>query len=72
MGNGADGGADSSAAQPLLPRQSEAVGKSEFSRKAARIGLGIHSTSTKLAKLAKLAKRTSMFDDPAAEIQVGI
>eukprot|EP00208_Stichococcus_sp_RCC1054_P005891 CAMPEP_0206144480 /NCGR_PEP_ID=MMETSP1473-20131121/24218_1 /ASSEMBLY_ACC=CAM_ASM_001109 /TAXON_ID=1461547 /ORGANISM="Stichococcus sp, Strain RCC1054" /LENGTH=355 /DNA_ID=CAMNT_0053540305 /DNA_START=151 /DNA_END=1218 /DNA_ORIENTATION=- len=42
--------------------------QSEFARRAARIGLGIHSTSQKLAKLAQLAKRTSMFDDPAAEI----
>jgi len=42
--------------------------KSEFSKRASRIGLGIHATSTKLAKLAQLAKRTSMFDDPAQEI----
>eukprot|EP00240_Pyramimonas_obovata_P006038 CAMPEP_0118939452 /NCGR_PEP_ID=MMETSP1169-20130426/28927_1 /TAXON_ID=36882 /ORGANISM="Pyramimonas obovata, Strain CCMP722" /LENGTH=319 /DNA_ID=CAMNT_0006883725 /DNA_START=215 /DNA_END=1174 /DNA_ORIENTATION=- len=42
--------------------------KSEFSKRAARIGHGIHGTSTKLAKLAQLAKRTSMFDDPAQEI----
>ena len=42
--------------------------QSEFARRAARIGLGIHATSQKLAKLAQLAKRTSMFDDPAAEI----
>jgi syntaxin 5 len=41
---------------------------SEFAKRASRIGLGIHSTSQKLAKLAQLAKRTSMFDDPAAEI----
>lgn len=41
---------------------------SEFARRAARIGLGIHGTSQKLNKLAQLAKRTSMFDDPAAEI----
>ena len=41
---------------------------SEFARKAAKIGAGIHSTSTKLARLAQLAKRTSMFDDPAQEI----
>eukprot|EP00899_Mesostigma_viride_P018290 jgi/Mesvir1/26462/Mv16136-RA.1 len=43
--------------------------QSEFAKRASRIGLGIHSTSTKLAKLAKLAKRTAMFDDPAKEIQ---
>jgi syntaxin 5 len=30
--------------------------------------MGIHSTSTKLQKLAQLAKQTSMFDDPAEEI----
>lgn len=42
--------------------------QSEFARRAARIGLSIHSTSQKLAKLTQLAKRTSMFDDPAAEI----
>lgn len=43
--------------------------QSEFSKRASRIGLGIHQTSQKLAKLAKLAKRTSVFDDPTAEIQ---
>lgn len=43
--------------------------QSEFNRKASRIGLSIHQTSQKLEKLAKLAKRTSMFDDPAVEIQ---
>jgi len=42
--------------------------KSEFSKRAARIGHGIHGTSTKLSKLAQLAKRTSMFDDPAQDI----
>ena len=41
---------------------------SEFSRKAAAVGAGIHATSAKLAQLAALAKRTSSFDDPAAEI----
>lgn len=30
--------------------------------------MGIHSTSQKLQKLAQLAKQTSMFDDPAEEI----
>ena len=42
--------------------------QSDFARKAARIGQGIHSTSQKLHKLAQLAKRTSKFDDPAQEI----
>lgn len=41
---------------------------SEFSKRASRIGMGIHSTSQKLQKLSQLAKRTSMFDDPAEEI----
>ncbi|KAK3240296.1 hypothetical protein CYMTET_49852 [Cymbomonas tetramitiformis] len=42
--------------------------RSEFSKKASRIGLGIHATSTKLNKLTQLAKRSSMFNDPAQEI----
>jgi hypothetical protein len=42
--------------------------QSEFARRAAKIGMGIHSTSQKLQKLAQLARRTSMFDDPAEEI----
>lgn len=42
--------------------------KSEFAKKASEIGLGIHKTSAKLQKLAQLAKRTSMFDDPTQEI----
>lgn len=42
--------------------------KSQFAQKASEIGLGIHKTSTKLQKLAQLAKRTSMFDDPVNEI----
>jgi len=47
----------------MTPAQS-----SEFAKRAAKIGAGIHSTSNKLARLAQLAKRTSMFDDPAEEI----
>lgn len=50
------------------PSTSAAAPQSEFARRAAKIGLGIHSTSQKLQKLAQLAKRTSMFDDPAQEI----
>ncbi|XP_058184176.1 syntaxin-32 [Rhododendron vialii] len=50
------------------PRSAVAV-QSEFNRRASKIGLGIHQTSQKLAKLAKLAKRTSVFDDPTTEIQ---
>ncbi|PSS32545.1 Syntaxin-31 like [Actinidia chinensis var. chinensis] len=43
--------------------------RSEFNKKASRIGLGIHETSLKIARLAKLAKRSSIFDDPIKEIQ---
>uniref|UniRef100_A0A6V7QR37 t-SNARE coiled-coil homology domain-containing protein n=1 Tax=Ananas comosus var. bracteatus TaxID=296719 RepID=A0A6V7QR37_ANACO len=43
--------------------------QSEFSKKASKIGLGIHQTSQKLTRLARLAKRTSIFDDPTVEIQ---
>ncbi|XP_062194600.1 syntaxin-32-like [Phragmites australis] len=43
--------------------------RSEFNNRASKIGLGIHQTSQKLARLAKLAKRTSVFDDPTMEIQ---
>eukprot|EP00873_Tetraselmis_striata_P038284 jgi/Tetstr1/458548/TSEL_044951.t1 len=42
--------------------------QSEFARKASEIGRAIHATSGKLQRLAQLAKRTSMFDDPAEEI----
>jgi len=42
--------------------------QSEFARKASQIGLSIHKTSVKLQKLAQLAKRTSMFDDPTRDI----
>ncbi|XP_057504297.1 syntaxin-32-like isoform X2 [Actinidia eriantha] len=43
--------------------------QSEFNKRASKVGFGIHQTSQKLAKLAKLAKRTSVFDDPTMEIQ---
>ncbi|MQM13701.1 hypothetical protein Taro_046625 [Colocasia esculenta] len=43
--------------------------QSEFNKRASRIGLGIHQTSQKLAKLAMLAKKTGTYDDPAVEIQ---
>lgn len=42
--------------------------QSEFAKKASQIGLSIHTTSMRLQKLAQLAKRTSMFDDPTREI----
>ncbi|MBA0665473.1 hypothetical protein Goklo_005326, partial [Gossypium klotzschianum] len=43
--------------------------RSEFNKKASLIGSGIHETSQKIGRLAKLAKRSSMFDDPLVEIQ---
>lgn len=58
----------SSGAKPDGTRSSLAIQK-EFKDRASRIGYGIHQTSQKLAKLAKLAKRTSVFDDPTMEIQ---
>ncbi|KAJ8480339.1 hypothetical protein OPV22_024066 [Ensete ventricosum] len=51
-----------------VPKSAASI-QSEFSRRASQIGLGIHQTSQKLTKLAKLAKRTSVFDDPTVEIQ---
>ncbi|KAM0826617.1 hypothetical protein ACQ4PT_068754 [Festuca glaucescens] len=54
---------------PLDDSLSAASAQSEFKNRASRIGLGIHQTSQKLARLAKLAKRTSVFDDPTLEIQ---
>ncbi|XP_021904248.1 syntaxin-31 [Carica papaya] len=42
---------------------------SEFNRKASQIGLGVQETVQKIDRLAKLAKKSSMFDDPIVEIQ---
>ncbi|KAL9108705.1 MAG: hypothetical protein Q9227_006501 [Pyrenula ochraceoflavens] len=42
--------------------------RSEFARNAAQIGRGITDTMAKLEKLAQLARRKTLFDDPAAEI----
>jgi hypothetical protein len=50
------------------PAKAAVQQQSEFAKKASQIGLAIHKTSLKLQKLAQLAKRTSMFDDPSAEI----
>lgn len=59
-------------AQGASPAKAESTSKfqqhSEFAKKASDIGYGIHKTSLKLQKLAQLAKRTSMFDDPAQEV----
>lgn len=42
--------------------------RSDFARLAGQVGKDIQATSTKLAKLTKLAQRRSLFDDPTAEI----
>ncbi|XP_022755276.1 syntaxin-32-like [Durio zibethinus] len=61
-------GPSSSSLRSAEPR-SVVAHQSEFNRRASKIGFGIHQTSQKLSKLAKLAKRTSVFDDPTFEIQ---
>ena len=49
--------------------QSSTTGtNSEFAKTSSRIGHGIHGTSQKLERLTQLARRSSMFDDPAREI----
>ena len=56
-------------ASTLSSAQAQAAGtNSEFAKMSSRIGHGIHGTSQKLEKLTALAKRSSMFDDPAREI----
>ncbi|KAI3454055.1 hypothetical protein Pfo_010718 [Paulownia fortunei] len=62
-------GPSSSGSKSEEPPRSAMAMQSEFNRRASKIGFGIHQTSQKLAKLAKLAKRTSVFDDPTMEIQ---
>ncbi|KAJ7964009.1 putative Syntaxin [Quillaja saponaria] len=56
---------------PSTSNQSSPVvnSRSEFNRKASRIGLGIHETTQKIARLSQLAKKSSMFNDPIVEIQ---
>lgn len=66
--NAASSRISSSPAKPEDRRSALAI-QSEFNKRASKIGYGIHQTSQKLAKLAKLAKRTSVFDDPTQEIQ---
>ncbi|GLT49540.1 hypothetical protein SLA2020_230900 [Shorea laevis] len=59
----------SSSGSKAEEQRSAIAHQSEFNRRASKIGFGIHQSSQKLAKLAKLAKRTSVFDDPTMEIQ---
>ncbi|KAK8660961.1 hypothetical protein V6N13_051866 [Hibiscus sabdariffa] len=65
----ADQNGPSSSSSRTAEQRSVVVHQSEFNRRASKIGFGIHQTSLKLSKLAKLAKRTSVFDDPTMEIQ---
>ncbi|XVE54322.1 hypothetical protein DITRI_Ditri03aG0071200 [Diplodiscus trichospermus] len=67
--NATSSNSSSSVSAKLEDRRSAVADQSDFNKKASKIGLGIHQTSQKLAKLAKLAKRTSVFDDPTTEIQ---
>lgn len=62
------GPSTSSAGPPGIAGTRSIAQASEFSKKAADIGHGIHRTSAKLQRLAQLAKRTSAFDDPAQEV----
>ncbi|XP_011084926.1 syntaxin-31 isoform X2 [Sesamum indicum] len=41
--------------------------RSEFNKKASRIGLHIHQTSQKIDRLSNLTKRSSIFDDRSKE-----
>jgi len=43
--------------------------KSQFTLTASQIGKEIYETSEKLTKLAKLAKKNSLFDNPTVEIE---
>ncbi|KAL6556591.1 Syntaxin-32 [Orobanche gracilis] len=67
-GSSQNGPSSSGSKRDDLPRSMASM-QCEFNRRASVIGLAIHQTSQKLAKLAKLAKRTSVFDDPTLEIQ---
>ncbi|KAL8171477.1 hypothetical protein V2J09_023281 [Rumex salicifolius] len=57
-----------SSAKPLADDH-QIASRSEFNKKASQIGLRIYEASQKISRLAKLAKRSSMFDDPTVEIQ---
>ncbi|CAK8538845.1 unnamed protein product [Lathyrus sativus] len=64
------GGGEGTAPPNQQPSTSQgSYSRSEFNRKASQIGLGIHETSQKIARLAKLAKKSSLFNDPIMEIQ---
>ncbi|KAK2645779.1 hypothetical protein Ddye_020974 [Dipteronia dyeriana] len=68
-GASSSGNSNSIITRPEDRKSSVVAIHSEFNKRASKIGYGIHQTSQKLSKLAKLAKRTSVFDDPTMEIQ---
>jgi len=51
------------------PKRTALQQKSQFGVSASKIGKEIYDTSEKLTKLTKLAKKKSLFDDPAVEIE---
>ncbi|KAK9839703.1 hypothetical protein WJX81_007141 [Elliptochloris bilobata] len=65
-----EGGASTSGAQENggTHHPGSTAHKSEFISRAKRISAGITGTAEKLQRLSQLAKRTSMFDDPAVQI----
>ncbi|GAU25057.1 hypothetical protein TSUD_257510 [Trifolium subterraneum] len=67
IGGGGGGATSPPNQQPSTSQNS--YSRSDFNRKASQIGLGIHETSQKISRLAKLAKKSSMFNDPIMEIQ---
>ncbi|XP_051137748.1 syntaxin-32-like isoform X2 [Andrographis paniculata] len=67
--NSQQNGPSSSGSRREEPPRSAMARQSEFNRRASKIGFGIHQTSQKLAKLAKLAKKTSVFEDSTMELQ---
>jgi syntaxin 5 len=54
---------------PSTSKSTETSYRSEFNIKSSRIRKGINETSMKISRLAKLARKSSIFDDPMKEIQ---
>ncbi|XP_047966518.1 syntaxin-31 [Salvia hispanica] len=59
------------AAAPPPPQLNESIAvtpdRSEFNKKASRIGLRVHQTAQKIDRLSNLTKRSSIFDDRSKE-----
>ncbi|XP_057788908.1 syntaxin-31 [Salvia miltiorrhiza] len=59
------------AAAPPQPQWNDSIAvspdRSEFNKKASRIGLRIHQTAQKIDRLSNLTKRSSIFDDRSKE-----